>query len=822
MPTPPHNDKDRIRTRAQRVASRVAYDGLIEKTFRNVLADNGVKKIGLVLAAAFVVTIICGAWDPPSPYKLGTKMERDVVCRTPFRVLSPDLTQADRHETRIRTVRYFVNDTALLDDYKGELINGLSLILEEPDFTNCSETSLAFLAEFLPPNSSENGLSEIFEALRAYFEEDDGLEEFRKTLNLAFEPYRETGVLRALVSVHDESAAAQAVSKATYINVYEKGADPKTARQELASQALLGSGHNVKASLNEQIDSPEIVNYIANKIRNSIPETLTYDAEETERARNLAELNVEDRYLSYEAGDTIVKAEKVLDEKDLIHLNAEHAALLAERTWDERFLRSVSFFALFSSLMLGAFFLTRNKLHISGANLHSRSLSHSVTFLAVMLFFIGVGRVLQETPPMSESQREIAPFLVFVQLTAIASTWEIALTFGTIAALALNFSGYGGINEFIVFVGTGVIVSLASRNVRTRAQLFGVAFGSAIAAFALSLVVDYMNDNFARAIPDATFCALWCFFAGFFTAGILPVFERFFGILTPMRLLEYSNPSHPLLLELNHRAPATYSHSIQTAALAEPAAEVIGARSALVRVGAYFHDVGKMLQPEHFTENQKGYNIHDELEPRMSALVIIAHTKDGVDLGKRYRLPRQIIDLIEQHHGTMNAGFFYRKACKAAEEKDPNAPPLDEAPFRYPGPIPQTKEAAILMLADSVESASRSLTDWSPRRVENLVRKLVEERVEDRQFNDCGLTLGEIHMVEQSLVSTLLASRHTRIKYPDSSDKEKPAEKEKTKENKEPKERRDGASAAESDAPAKNDQNGSLSAAFGFQNASEK
>ncbi|MBR4832855.1 MAG: HDIG domain-containing protein, partial [Thermoguttaceae bacterium] len=317
-------------------------------------------------------------------------------------------------------------------------------------------------------------------------------------------------------------------------------------------------------------------------------------------------------------------------------------------------------------------------------------------------------------------------------------------------------------------------------------QLIGVAFSAGAGAFALSWLAEAAGTTNDRAyiLGEAAFCGLWGLLAGFLTSGLLPIVERVFGVLTPMRLLEYGNPSHPLLLELNRRAPATYNHSIQTAAIAEAAAEAIGARASLVRVGAYFHDVGKMLQPERFTENQRGgYNVHDELEPRMSALVIVAHVKDGVDLAKRYRLPRPIVDLIEQHHGAMLAGFFYQKANEAAKDELPAGQQLDEAPFRYPGPIPQSKEAAILMLADAAESASRSLGDVAPGRIENLVRQLVAARLEDGQLNDSGLTLGEIRRVETSMVTSILASRHNRVKYPAKAADEARASKEEPRDN---------------------------------------
>ena len=820
MSTPSPNK--RIRTRAERVAARVSYDNLFGKTSRLLFADEGLKKTGLVLIAALIISVICCAWDPPNPYRSGIRAERNLVSRAKFSVHSPDLTQAEKNEVRNRTICFYVNDSPKLDDYEGELINGLSIVLEEPDFANCSEESMNFLKGFLSSKSPENALAQVFETLRSYFAEDEGLKQFRASLELAFKQYREKGVLRALRAAQINDDSSNAVNNAIYIKVYEKGSSPKTARLELASEALLGSAYNVKTALKETIDNLEVVNYLANKIKNSVPDTLSYDVAATDAERDRNELVVENRYLNFDVGDRLVKAGEKLDEEALRLLRAERSELMRERSWSARALRFLALYSLFSFLLAGAFILFHNKTLTGNTRKSDQSLGSCAEFLATMLVFIGIGRALQVAPALSASLREIAPYLVFVQLAAIAASWEIAVAFGAIAALALNYSGGLGVNELIVFVGVGAIVSLASRNVRTRTQLFAVSICAAVAGFMFTLIVEYANDNYSDVFLAASFCALWCFFAGFFTAGVLPIFERLFGILTPMRLLEYSNPSHPLLLELNRRAPATYSHSIQTAALAEPAAEAIGARSALIRVGAYFHDVGKMLQPEHFTENQKDYNIHDDLEPRMSALVIVAHTKDGVDLGKRYRLPRQIVDLIEQHHGSMLVSFFYKKAVAAAQEKDPDAPALDEAPFRYPGPIPQTKEAAILMLADAVESASRSLSEWTPRRVENLVRKLSEARIEDGQFNDSGLTLGEIHVVEQSLVSTLLASKHTRVKYPDKDYKDKPADKAEQKENKEAKDRRDGSSSEGTAVLAPSDQSGITRTNFGFQNASEK
>ncbi len=249
--------------------------------------------------------------------------------------------------------------------------------------------------------------------------------------------------------------------------------------------------------------------------------------------------------------------------------------------------------------------------------------------------------------------------------------------------------------------------------------------------------------------------------------GLLPFVERFFGVLTDMSLLELSDLSHPLLRELARRAPSTYNHSINVGALAEAAAESIGARGLLVRVGAYFHDVGKTRMPSYFAENQThNGSRHDALVPAMSTLVIIAHVKDGVELAREYHLPQPLIDFIEQHHGTTLVEYFYHRANEQSQA-DPNYQPVDEAAYRYPGPKPQTKEAAVLMLADAVESASRTLVEPTPSRLASLVERLASNRLMDGQFDESGINLQALRIVEDTLIKSLTAMYHGRVRYPD-------------------------------------------------------
>jgi putative nucleotidyltransferase with HDIG domain len=259
--------------------------------------------------------------------------------------------------------------------------------------------------------------------------------------------------------------------------------------------------------------------------------------------------------------------------------------------------------------------------------------------------------------------------------------------------------------------------------------------------------------------------ALWTLLTGFLMTGLLPYVERLFGVPTDISLLELGDATHPLLQELVRRAPGTYNHSINVASLAEAAAEVIGARGLLVRVGAYFHDIGKMLKPDYFVENQGVQSSrHENLLPAMSTLIIIAHVKDGADLARQHHLPQVIIDFIEQHHGTTLVEYFYRRASEQSEE-NPDSGEVQENSYRYPGPKPQTVEAAVLMLADSVEGASRTLVEPTPSRIESLVEQIAMNKLLDGQFDECGLTLQQLRQIEDSLIKSLTAVYHGRVKY---------------------------------------------------------
>jgi hypothetical protein len=245
---------------------------------------------------------------------------------------------------------------------------------------------------------------------------------------------------------------------------------------------------------------------------------------------------------------------------------------------------------------------------------------------------------------------------------------------------------------------------------------------------------------------------------------LLPALESLFKITTDIRLLELSNLNAPILRRLSVEAPGTYHHSLMVGTLAESAAEAIGANPLLVRVAAYYHDLGKMLKPEYFVENQVfGINKHETLSPSMSCLIIASHVKDGLELAKEIGLAERIRDMIPQHHGTRLMTYFYQKAKDSAGVKNQE---IVETDFRYPGPKPQSKEAAIMMMADSVEAASRTLSNPTAAQIQGMINRLVDAIIADNQFDECEINLREIRLVKESFFKILTGIYHRRIDYP--------------------------------------------------------
>lgn len=366
----------------------------------------------------------------------------------------------------------------------------------------------------------------------------------------------------------------------------------------------------------------------------------------------------------------------------------------------------------------------------------------------------------------------VLPTLMVAIILTIVYDQRFALAVGAIHTLLVTFSLNLDLG-FSVVLFTGVATSISQlHDVRTRAKLVRIGLWTGLLmAFAVVIVGGHAGSLYLPYEPlrvgrDALLALATGLFAGLFVQGILPAVERVFKVTTSMTLKELNDASHPLLRRLAEKAPGTYQHSLRIADMAEAAADAIGSSGLLCRVGSIYHDIGKANKPMYFVENQgHGPNRHSKLSPAMSVLIIVGHVKDGVEMAREYRLPPTLCHFIESHHGTTLVEYFYHAAKKQREAKlDKSAP--SEFEFRYPGPKPQTKEAAIVMLCDSIEGAARTLVEPTPVRLEQLVHQLAMKRLMDGQFDQCNLTLQELHQIESSITKTLCAIYHGRIAYP--------------------------------------------------------
>ncbi len=365
--------------------------------------------------------------------------------------------------------------------------------------------------------------------------------------------------------------------------------------------------------------------------------------------------------------------------------------------------------------------------------------------------------------------------------TGIFSTYMVPVAVATMLLTVLFDTGIGLVTAFvlglllgsvmgfdypitIIHIAAGAAGVFAVRRVRKRSHFY-----RALWAVPLIYVLGILSVELLQLSPiqEAGEAVAYGVANGMFSVvvamGLLPIFESLFRFTTDITLLELSDLNHPLLRQLAMKAPGTYQHSLMMGELGAAAAESCGANALLTRVGAYFHDVGKLNKPEYFVENQSGKNPHGRLSPHMSSLIVETHVKEGLELAEEYKLPAEISAFIPEHHGTMPMTFFYLRAVEEAE----NGAKVNEDDFRYNGPKPQSRETGIIMLADAVEAASRVMENPNPRRIRALVKELVERRFKDGELDDCPLTLRDLRLVQDSFVNNLTSRFHQRIDYPD-------------------------------------------------------
>jgi len=742
------------RTRSDRVAAVELPPGRWTAFYRSLQRGPVVMRLMLCGLAALILWLATQGWAPPLEYRFGEIPHRNIVARVSFAVENQDETDQARERARQNATAVYTQNPQPLVELKARVLNEL-VQLGGADSLDSADPAIwasyqPDLAEGTPQPTAEE-LQANFKKLQDSLAAEGAQAKVEEAMNSIFAPLIQWGILKELPKEN--------LATSTGILVQQPGETSFSAQKPINDVLLVTVRDQIQRKLEQELPSLEIASRIFARLYDDLPATLTLNEEATRLARDEASAAVEPVMSEVSEGDVLAPANKAIGPSEYALLQRGHDARLQQMGWEELVTRSLAVLGMYFALYtLCGFYIHK---------MEPRLLDELPRFVGLLAAVV-MAVLLMTLTFRYHRQAEVIPLLLFAMTIAVAYSQQLALLL-TAGVLLIGVTAIGtGLQEAVVLMATSAGAIIVLDSVRTRSKLLVVGFVAAGVAFLTNLGVGTLEgDSFWPTLQVALWLALWAIIAGSLMTCILPLVEKLFNVQTDLSLLELGDPSKELLQELIPRAPRTYNHSINVASLAEAAAESIGARGLQVRVGAYYHDIGKMLKPGYFIENQtKGANRHDALVPAMSTLVIIAHVKDGADLGRQNKLPEPIIDFIQQHHGTTLVEYFYRQATKSRDQ-DPDASEVDESSFRYPGPKPQTKEAGVLMLSDAVESASRVLVEPTPARIESLVEEMTRKRLLDGQFDECGLTLEEVRKIGDSLVKSLTAVYHGRVKYPD-------------------------------------------------------
>ncbi len=703
----------------------------------------------LIGLTALIVSAVVHGSGPPFEYRLGQRPEREIRVKVrEFGIRNQTKTSNLRQAAADQVPLVMINDPAPIKDLAERLDDLTVTVAKSQRYEDVDPTVVSTWR--LKP--------EAYLDIKAATDTPQRRDNLHVQIAKAFEPLLEAGVLgpgalprneesSRTLSIRDidhPAEAARIFPRERVVPERIVKPDGPVAKEFVAAFTPSRVGETLFQLVAERLDGRP---------------TLTFDPEETARLREQAREAVPEWFDTFREGEVLVDQGQPIAEEQLILLRMEHDAAIAELTLAEKLQRAVGILALVSALfILAGAYIARHERRIAA------DLGRIATLCALVVVCVGMVRLLAN----QAWNADLIPVAASAMILAIAYNPSFGLM-ATFCLSILTCMALGtGISHFLILMGGTAAGVLGLNDVRTRTKLIKVGATSAAVYLILTWAAGLWEHQPIELIrSDGFWRAGWGLMAGFFMGGALPFLENSFGIVTGISLLELGDNTHALLQELVRRAPGTHNHSITVGAIAEAAAERIGANGLLVRIGAYFHDIGKMLKPHYFVENQMGSaNRHANLAPAMSTLIIIGHVKDGVDLGRQHHLPERIIDLIEQHHGTTLVEYFYHEANRRGAG-DPDAAVVQESAFRYPGPKPQTKEAGILMMSDCVESASRTLSEPTPSRIEGLVRELIDKRLRDGQFDESGLTLREIAEIRDSLIKSLIGIYHGRVKYPE-------------------------------------------------------
>ena len=718
--------------------------------WRRFRQAGGVGALALAAGLYAVVLALDAVPLQPLPYRLGQYVPRDLYARVPFQVHSPKLTEEQRKAAVRRAPAIIVLDEAVLQRIVGELKNlpgklksatrpaDLDKQLAE-GFRLVTEADLAKFAQYADPEKAP-------------------------VYNAQIDRLREVLLQRVVVPGSDYASAFYE-KDAQEIRVGVGGAFEYRPKTGLVSVDSVGLREFVDEAVRTSVGpalAPHLAPYLQKALSTGEP-LFRLDRPATALAEEAARRAVGPVSEAVPAG-TLLAARSTdtgLDEPAYALLAAEHEAFIAAQKREDPFARTsmrLGRAGTVALVLVGlCLYVVKYRPRLAGDHRRGPSVA------AVMVLTLVFSKVIAATG-QNPLLAVFGMFLAAVIFT-IACDGRFALALTAALALLTALQLRLGLTDLLaLWVAAGTAI-FQLREIRTRTKLIEVGGVTAMVVFVAVTALQAISDTpLEFMLVNGAFAAVAAFAGGFLAQGVLPLVERTFRVATSLTLLEWCDLSKPLLKRLALDAGGTYNHSLMLGSLCESAADTIGARGLLARVGAYYHDIGKINKPPYFVENQTGpASRHDRLSPAMSLLVIKGHVKDGLELAREYGLPQELHEFIATHHGTTLVEYFYHAASQRKDEADRA---LDEVEFRYGGPKPRSKEAAILMLADAAESAVRALGEHTPGRIETQVHQIASKRLTDGQLDECDLTLREVHAIEASLTKSLTGMYHGRIQYP--------------------------------------------------------
>lgn len=710
--------------------------------------------VGVLFFAGCLALILWA--EAQNPYSLNEELDHPVFARVAFSLVDANKTEEARRKAQQEVPDHFRFNQALADRIRSEFMSLHAAVKAADSFE-----------QFQSAAAGRWGLDEAGFGRLKLLTDDSGSERYKEDLERVVRLMNGEYLVEAAERDQDLPGVVARVALETASGQFRIVGNEKlfyATNKDHVRQVANRLTKPFSSELRTALSAVIAQSILGTSKPGGFRPVYVYDRELTRRLRVERAEAVPDARVSYERGDLLMPSGRV-DGERMALLNAEHEEFLRQREsdpqlgmqWRKRLLGLSGTILVIATALLAFCYRFEHRI----ARNPTRALA--IALLVLALLGLNVMLAANHSPIWAVGTVTFAAAML-----AIAYSRLLAIGVSALLALLSVLPMKDPLWLLTVLLAVAIVTTLLLKEIRLRLRMIQVGGITAFTAFACTMVIGLLHE---QRIEYLTWQAFWAALAALAGSSavliLLPVIERAFRIVTSLTLLEWADTSNPLLKQLIQKAPGTWQHSHLLGSMAEAAAAEIGANGLLARVGAYYHDVGKMLKPQYFVENQRTKtNAHEGLAPTMSLLVILAHVKDGLALAREYGLPPVLHQFIAEHHGTTVVRYFHARAAQEAKTGGRRDREVSEAEFRYPGPKPHTPESAIIMLCDGVEGAVRAVQDPTPGRIENLVHDIVMARLMDGQLDDCDVTLRDISRIEQSIVRSLCAIHHGRIAYP--------------------------------------------------------